>query len=487
MGQSGATVWPPAWGETYADSRGWVPRCESVPRSALFRLTGMRTPLLIICGYVLLVRIGGLSASKLGLQIGPVPMFLTDFTLLALLMVSLPQSGGRILWWSTSGKSAGAIGSAVWLLLVVSVAYFAAAFRYYGVSALRDFAIFSYGVFFPLTYFAIGGRPDAGKLLRCFAYSGALVAAVILFQAATGIQIGFGLGRRYVFGENISRFASGDEAAVMATSFGALLGYAVLQQRYRKLHIFLAATCLLAIALSTVRSGLVGAALAVALTIVIGRAHHRLAIVGIAATLIAVVVLGATIPPFELPGLLRSFYLSLGSAARGAADPTAGFRIMRWEYALKLWYSHPLFGVGYGAQLLPYSLDPQQFQPGFFNGGMPHNTFLFVLARMGLPGIALICVCWISGLWSAARTAAQSRLADNLAAANALAAMAGYGALNLFFERPSHNVLFWIMLAVAVRLVETSIRADVPVSSHTGMSQARVVMAGAQAANTRLV
>lgn len=484
MEQSGVTAWSPAWGPTYVDSRGWAPRCESVPRSALFRLTGMRTSLLIICIYILVIRIGGLSASKIGLQAGPVPMFLTDFTLLALLMVSLPRSGGRMLWWSTSGKSAGAIGSAVWLLLVVSVAYFAAAFHAYGVSALRDFAIFSYSVFFPLTYFAIGGRPDAGKLLRCFAYSGALVAALILLQAATGIQVGFGLGQRYVFGENISRFASGDEAAVMATSFGALLGYAVFQQRYRKLHIFLVAICLVAIALSTVRSGLVGAALAVALTLVIGRAHHRLAIVGIAAALVAVVVLGATIPPFELPGLLRSFYLSLGSAARGAADPTAGFRIMRWEYALKLWYSHPLFGVGYGAQLLPYSVDPQQFQPGRFNGVMPHNTFLFLLARMGLPGISLVCFCWISGLWSAARTAAQNRLADNLAAANALAAMAGYGALNLFFERPSHNVPFWIMLAVAVRLVETSIRASVPVPSHTGIPQPRVVMAGAQAANT---
>ena len=470
MEQSGATAWSPAWGETYTDPHRSNLQCGSVPRSWLFRLTGMRTSLLIICIYILVIRIGGLSASKIGLQAGPVPMFLTDFTLLALLMVSLPQSGGRMLWWSTSGKSAGAIGFAVWLLLVVSVAYFVATFHSYGVSALRDFAIFSYSVFFPLTYFAIGGRPDAGKLLRCFAYSGALVAALILLQAATGIQIGFGLGQRYVFGESVSRFASGDEAAVMATSFGALLGYAVFQQRYRKLHIFLVAICLVAIALSTVRSGLVGAALAVALTFATGRARHRLAIVGIAAALVAVVVLGATIPPFELPRLLRSFYLSLGSAARGAADPTAGFRIMRWEYALKLWYSHPLFGVGYGVQLLPYSLDPQQFQTGRFNGGMPHNTFLFVLARMGLPGIALVCFCWMSGLWSAARTAAQNRLADNLAAANVLAAMVGYAALNLFFERPSHNVLFWIMLAVAVRLVETSIRAPVPAASRTGIS-----------------
>ena len=103
---------------------------------------------------------------------------------------------------------------------------------------------------------------------------------------------------------------------------------------------------------------------------------------------------------------------------------------------------------------------------------------------MGLPGIVLVCFCWISGLWSAARTAAQNRLADNLAAANALAAMAGYGALNLFFERPAHNVPFWIMLAVAVRLVETSLRAPVLAPSRIGISQPRVVMAGAQAANT---
>ncbi len=426
------------------------------PRSAPESRSRLKLSFLILFLYLVVIRVFGLSASKIAVNIGPTPIFLTDATLALLLVAMVREFPGRVLWWLSSAMGARAIGVAVWILVVSAAVYCAAAFEEFRALALRDLAIFSYALFFPLTYFALGTRDEAAKLVRVFAYSGALVALLILVNAFTGLGIGIDSGERFLFGQSVSRYASGDEAAVITGSFGALLGYLMFDPKQRGIHFLLLAICAAAIAISTVRSGVVGALLAVGLALVVGNSRQRLLLCAVSALLGIALLLGAAIPSYELPPFLQSFYLSLGSASGGAADPTAAFRILRWKYVFDLWASHPILGIGYGVQLLPASLDPENFHLGFFNGGMPHNTFLFVLARMGLFGFALIGFCWLAGLWSIARCAAIGRGADDLAAANLLLTMIAYGALNLFFERPAHNAPFWIALAIAVRLSESS-------------------------------
>jgi hypothetical protein len=71
-----------------------------------------------------------------------------------------------------------------------------------------------------------------------------------------------------------------------------------------------------------------------------------------------------------------------------------------------------------------------------------------------------------------------------LAAANILVAMAGFAAFVLFFERPMNNASFWIMLAVAQRLAETS---RVPSVGAPDRSIARTVPARSENFGDRLL
>jgi O-antigen ligase len=83
---------------------------------------------------------------------------------------------------------------------------------------------------------------------------------------------------------------------------------------------------------------------------------------------------------------------------------------------------------------------------------MPHNTFLFVLARVGVAGLALIVACWVSSVARLVRRARDEFRPDRLAAAAMLIAMAGFAFFVLFFERPMNNAEFWILCAIALRL-----------------------------------
>ena len=327
---AGRFSWQPAGTNAEVGTGEWV-RAHQFVRRSLSRPFGIRAALAIILLYIWIIRIGNLSVSKLSVHVGSVPIFLTDFVLVLLLMALCFANPGRLWWWSSTGGGAGSIGRAIWLLILTSLVYFIAAFDGYGMFALRDLAIFSYSVFFLITYFAISDRQDAAKLLRAFMYAGCVVAILNCFRAATGVQVFPEEGSRVLFGVTLTRIGSGDEAAVIAASFAALLGFVVFEEKRRRLHVLLLATCLAGLGLTTVRSAVVGLALAVSLTLFMASARQRLVVSAVAAVLVALALVGATVPVYELPQTLQSFYLSLESAAGGASDPTTAFRMERWK------------------------------------------------------------------------------------------------------------------------------------------------------------
>ena len=142
------------------------------------------------------------------------------------------------------------------------------------------------------------------------------------------------------------------------------------------------------------------------------------------------------------------------SGAEYHADANAQFRLIRWHFALETWFSSPIFGVGFGTDILPnwlLSLD----ELNTFNYGMPHNTYLTILARTGIIGFTLFAfpIAWV--LYRVYRLMRSGWGNPHLlAAANMICTMAGFGLFVLFFERPLHGATFWIMMAVAVRLAE---------------------------------
>jgi O-antigen ligase len=427
-------------------------------------LRGMTLELWIIVAYLVVATVGDLNAAKLSVQVGAVPIFLTDITLLMLLVVSFARESARVLYWGSEGIGAGAVGRAVWILCILSVVYFVLAFPEYHLYAMRDLAIFGYALFFPLTWFAIRDGDDAAKLVRYLTYSGVILALIILFQ---GLIRGFGGHWDYGTAAPVAppsnplkRVVLGlinqDAGAFSVFALAALPAYMLFESQLRYFHTACAIACFFALAASTSRAGVVGLSVAFGITLLYAGPRYR-GRCALFATFLVLAVALAPMLPLTMPGSrpLSNLRLAVLGAARGpSVDPTSQFRIIRWRYTFKRWLSHPIFGEGFGSTIIPYSLWETNERMGLFNRGMPHNTFLFVADRMGIVGLALVLFCWFLILRRLLAAFGQTRRADNLAAANILAAMFGFAIFVLFFERPVTNAAFWIVMAAGARLVE---------------------------------
>ncbi|MHB8383526.1 MAG: O-antigen ligase family protein [Candidatus Binataceae bacterium] len=431
------------------------PRRPSRMRKIL-SLRPFRIEMLLIIGYLVATRVFSLSAAKVGIQLGPVPLFLTDFTLLGLFGFAMMKRPGRLMFWLSSGRGATGAGLALWALCGASVIYFLIAFPAYKIMAVRDLAIFGYSLFFPLTYFAISNRGWAIRATRYCVYSGVVLAVVILAQKTTGVDLGLGELSRNINGSWIAYVGGDDYGAITASAMMGLIAYLMLERDYRRFHLICVILCFFALAANGARSAVVGAALASAVSFVLLSTRYRMIFCALCLALVVAVLVGATLPE-TIPGIqaLHNMSIGLTSAIGGSSDADAQFRIARWHDVVNTWLTNPVFGVGYGKQVLNSVYISSDIK-GKFNQGMPHNTYLFLLARMGLLGFGLVVIAMALGIGKLMVVVRRYRQPDDLAALNILVTLAGYGAFVLFFERPMNNAGFWIMLAVGLRLAETS-------------------------------
>ena len=312
---------------------------------------------LVILVWVVATRVFMLNVTKLGLQIGSVPLFFTDWVLLAALCLTIIQRPVKLLLWASCGRGAGSIGRAVWLLCLTSLVYFWAAAPVYGILATRDLAIFGYSLFFPLTYWVMPGRAQAIRVARYFIYSGLLIATVAIIDKLAGLTILLGKGKHSIFNwGTIETIGGGDFGGICAFSLAGLLAYTLLEREHRLLHAIGALVSFLALAAATTRSATVGVLAATLYTAAVAGRRYRIGAISIGGCVVGLMLLGSLLPPdFPAAALFRSFYLAIASAAGGArSDADAAFRIARWSYEFRLWMAHPLFGVGYGAYILPF-------------------------------------------------------------------------------------------------------------------------------------
>lgn len=424
--------------------------------AAALSLRGMTVELWLILAYAVAIAVGDLRVAKLGFQIGPIPVFLTDITLGALLLSSFARWPSRILFWMSEGAGAGIVGRLVWMICILGGVYFALSISEYSLYAARDLAIFGYSLFFPLTYFALRERSDGVRLLRYITYAGVALAVMVLFQLLTGIQVGLGTGERTVMGHTIHTVADEDSGAFCVFSLAALCAYVTFERRQRLFHALAATACFVALVISTSRAGVVALVVAASVTFLCAGAKERLRLTLLTA-LFAIFVAAAPLLPRDLPGtdFLRGFRISLLSATEGpSGDPTSEFRMIRWDYATALWLEHPFLGIGFGHPIIPAGLLEKKESEGRFNAGMPHNTFLFLAVRAGLLGLGIVLLGWLIIFKRLFIRFRSTNHVDELAAANILAAMFCFAMFSLFFERPVTNAAFWIILAVGARLAE---------------------------------
>jgi O-antigen ligase len=440
-----ARVLPPA-----AAVARYEPRLQE-----LLSLRPWRTEMVVIIAYLLVTRIGSLGAAKVGIQVGPVPLFLTDMTLISLFVIVALRYPGRLLFWASSGTQAGVAGFAIWILCWLAVVYFLVAFPVYHIYAVRDLAIFEYSLFFPLTYLAIPSRTWAVRLSRYFVYAGVVLGMLLLIQITTGVNLGFSGEMRIAFGRTLNFEGGGDLGGALAFSLVALVAYFLCERHRRRLHFAAAMVCFIALAASGTRSAFVGVLLAGTVTFMLTAPRGRFTFMSFAAILGGLIALGATVPD-SFPGAtsLQKFYFTVTSGMAGLQDANGAFRLVRWKDVVSTWLQSPVLGVGFGGNIL-HEVYVRDWSPDRFNVGMPHNTFLFLLARMGFIGFGLVVFSWVVGIVRIGRVAYRSHQPDDLAAVNILVAMAGFAMFVLFFERPMNNASFWIVLAIAQRLADT--------------------------------
>jgi O-antigen ligase len=411
---------------------------------------------LVLFAYLIVTRIGFLPAAKLGFRFGSVPVFLTDMVLLCVTFATLLTHTNPLSRWALSGKGAGSAGLAVWALCLLSLVYFAFAVSEYGVLAARDLAIFGYSLFFPVAFFCLGTRDAAVRTVRVFVYSGVALAVLLVLQASLGLGWGFFGTEARVVGDHVVMFVgTGDVGGFVAFSLAGIVSYAVFGRRHRVVHLMLAAACLAALAIVATRAAVFGLALCgvAMLGTVESKDRHRFVFL---ICLLLLVGVGTTFLPEDIAGVARlhKFYLAVGSAMGGANDGNAAFRLTRWKYVIDLWSQHPLLGIGFGEALYPSWLISPDEAVGEFNVGMPHNTYLMILARVGIVGLSLILFSLLSTLCPLFRSGSVggTRNPDSMAAANVIICMTAFAGFVLFFERPMHGAAFWIILAVAYRL-----------------------------------
>src|SRR5215469_6927100 len=69
---------------------------------------------ILVVAYLAITRIGHLYAAKIGVQIGPVPLFLTEMFILGTAMVALVTRSAPLVVWLVSGGLARAPGFMLW-------------------------------------------------------------------------------------------------------------------------------------------------------------------------------------------------------------------------------------------------------------------------------------------------------------------------------------------------------------------------------------
>jgi O-antigen ligase len=210
--------------------------------------------------------------------------------------------------------------------------------------------------------------------------------------------------------------------------------------------------CVLALILNTARSAVLSAIVALAQTFLLVRWRQKLYLLLLSIGAAGMVMLAMAIGILSTE-VFKHFYDSIVAGAAGV-DGSSKFRMERWQYVVQLWKQHPILGNGFGVPLAVSSLLAPKEAQGQFNVGMPHNTFLFLLARTGIVGLALVVFGWVYAWCGLVGTNRRDSNPDSLALANILVSMATFAGFVLFFERPMNGASFWIMVAAATKLME---------------------------------
>jgi O-antigen ligase len=321
----------------------------------------------------------------------------------------------------------------------------------------RDAVLVAYSVLAVLVVAAFPRMADVATAYRYLTWAAIPATAVAALSLVTpgaidGIPVAQGVYLSFFFLPALARWTAGSRVGQWEW---ALMGcQAVL------------------LVLLTARTGWIASLLAVSFLLVTGdRGPWRRAAVVIA-VLVATAVVAFTwiLPSLGGDATISRTASSVGAELRGtispssAGDPSANsaWRLSFWGFELDRTLSEPLLGTGFGppanfcfARLLPPCTDQRITRDSSDTGQYtpPHNSFIHIAFRMGIPGILVLALLMTNGLRGALGRLTLARLRgsdDRALLIRSTIALFLFVACTSFFsaglEVPYIGIFFWTSL-----------------------------------------
>jgi O-antigen ligase len=167
-----------------------------------------------------------------------------------------------------------------------------------------------------------------------------------------------------------------------------------------------------------------------------------------------------------------------GDYLRPTANAASMAKVRRfwWETAARDWWSGPAGGLGFIPEVpssiasgLPNDWQTVRTHPEFkslapISG--PHNSYLTILARMGLVGLvlfAVIAIQWFRSIWPLVR-GRELNLYEILVIMIPVCG-AIHAALNIGLETPRNSVLLWLFAGAAIVYADAIAEAEAAATS----------------------
>ncbi len=370
----------------------------------------------------------------LSVHVGHQEVFITEIVLIALGFSFVSTVVDRRIWQSK------ALPRSLMVFLIIGMVALFRGLPTYGVDAVRDSALCYYSLTFPLVVLLASDKRRL-RALVWFCWAGWVASALVVtwkYVRGMGAPLDYDL-LRYGAGAQALASISGVASVFASWSPGTTSTMKVLMRVVGGGQLCVG---ILLIQHRSLFIAVVGASLAVAYCCIPQRFLTALWVMcGFVLLLLVLAML--PVNEFHLPAMVEDTLARLGSII-GHNDGNSAWRLDIWERGIRYGLEHPLVGAGFGPSM------GDTFGIGASDRIDPHNSYVAILYRMGLPGILAFGTLWVSiirGTFVRCRSEKCSILTLGMALA-AHAAAAIFAAFNVALEGPYMGVPFWMSLAL---------------------------------------